>query len=724
MNLAFRITQTPVSRPDLPASLAVNPQRANWLAWRADGSVEVRTGKVEIGQGILTALAQIAAHELRLPLERIRMIPVQTGLSPDEAVTSGSLSVQESGTAIRIVCAELRERLIARAAERWQISPSMCTARNGTVTGPDHQALAFHDLDPASLLAGEVDSAAPAASRIPSTVTDPVIGQSAPRRDLPAKLRGAAAYLHDQRLPGMLHARVVRAAVPNARLVSVNSGVLDPYGEQVRLIRDGNFLAVVAEREWLAIRAADRLASAVHWQHPGLPFDHATVAQWLPAQGVESKVIAERSPQPDTEGVAEAPTYEAVFSKPFIAHASLMPSCAIARWTDQRLEVWTHSQGPYNLRADLALVFPEADIVVRHVEGAGCYGHNAADDVALDAALIARACGAPVRVLWSRRDELIRAPLGSAMTMRIRAWMSGGRVTRWEHEVWSAGHSLRPGRAPTPTLLAATEIASTPFEPRESVNAALAAGGGSERNAIPGYQFEAMKVVNHRVRTMPLRTSALRSLGAFGNVFALESAIDDLALIANQDPIAFRLAHLEHPRARRVLEALANEHPVSGPGVASTGALLGTGIGFAHYKNSGAWCAVAADIEVADAITVLRLTVVADLGEVINPDGARNQLEGGAIQACSWTLLEAMKIDREQGPVCTDWTSYPILNFSSQPQVKVVLVEASDQPPLGAGECTHGPTAAAIANALRQAIGIRVRDLPLTREQLMAAINA
>lgn len=735
MNLAFRITQTPVSRPDLPASLAVNPRRSAWLNWCPDGTVEIRSGKVEIGQGILTALGQIAAHELRLPIGRIRMIPVQTGLSPDEAVTSGSLSVQESGTAIRIVCAELRERLIARAAGRWGIDPAACAAHDGLVTGPDDRKLDYRDLDLASLLEGEVAASAPAAVNTPARHPAPVIGQSIPRHDLPPKLRGAAAYLHDQRLPGLLHARVVRAATPGATLQSVASDALRSFGESVRLIRDGNFLAVVAEHEWTAVRAAEHLAAATRWQQPELPFDDVTVADWLRAQPVESRVIAEHAPDTNdvkgstiqagevAAGTPDTPTYEAVFTKPFIAHASLMPSCALAQWTDQRLDVWTHSQGPYNLRADLALVFPDTDIVVHHVEGAGCYGHNAADDVALDAALIARACGAPVRVLWSRRDELIRAPIGSAMTMRIRAWMNDGRITRWEHEVWSAGHSLRPGRAPTPTLLAATEIASNRFEPREAVNAGLAAGGGSERNAIPAYRFREMKITNHRIRTMPLRTSALRSLGAFGNVFALESAIDDLAELSGQSPIMFRLAHLDHPRARRVLETLANSH--HGPRASGhAGAAIGTGIGFAHYKNSGAWCAVAADIEVAQAITVRRLTVVADLGCVINPDGARNQLEGGAIQACSWTLLESVRIDRAEGPLCVDWSAYPIINFSAQPQVDVLLIDAPDEPSLGAGECAHGPTAAAIGNALKQALGIRVKDLPLTRERLMAAINA
>ena len=740
MNLAFRLAQTPVARPDLPASLAINPQRARWLSWEPDGTVEVRSGKVEIGQGILTALAQIASHELCLPLDRIRMRPVQTGLSPDEAVTSGSLSIQESGTAIRIVCAELRERLIARAAQRWDVAPETCVARDGCVISGERSA-DFRELDPRSLLEGEVSNAAASAPLgAPTAVSTPMVGQSAPRRDLPAKLSGKPAYLHDLKRPGMLHARVVRAATPGARLLSAADHALTSFGDRVHLIRDGDFLAVASDREWLAIQAAERLTQQARWDQVRLPFDHHSVGRWLCEQSCDTRVIAEHHPDSLQSGASSAapeapsrlatvdgkPTFDARYTKPFIAHASLMPSCAIAQWTGQQLEVWTHSQGPYNLRADLALLFPDAEITVYHAEGAGCYGHNGADDVALDAALIARAVNAPVRVLWSRRDEFIRAPLGSAMTMQIRAWMDGGRITRWEHEVWSAGHSLRPGRAPTPTLLAATEIASNRFEPREAVNAALAAGGGSERNAIPAYRFETLKVVNHRVRTMPLRTSALRSLGAFGNVFAIESAIDDLAALAQQDPIAFRLAHLDHPRARRVLETLAGQIQRNSyaSDSAASGAAVGTGIGFAHYKNTGAWCAVAADIEVAEAVSVRRLIVVADLGLVINPDGARNQLEGGALQACSWTLLEAMRFDRTEGPLCTNWSAYPILGFSAQPQVDVILIDASDEAPLGAGECAHGPTAAAIGNAVKQALGIRVNDLPLTRERLMAAINA
>ena len=744
MNLAYRLAQTPAPRPDLPASLAVNPDRARWLHWCDDGVVEVRTGKVEIGQGIHTALAQIAAQALALPLSRIRMVAASTASSPDEAVTSGSLSVQESGTAIRVVCVELRERLIERAARRWGIEPAHCEARDGMIIErAGARCIDYHALTPQQLIEGEVATDAPAralAESVNPLARGPV-GESAPRLDLPLKLRGAPVYIHDMMLPGMVHARMLRSSLPQATLASVDDTPLRKFGNRVTLWRDGNFVAVTSEREWLAVKAAAALAPALSWQSHLLPFDDQSVAAWLCEQAADTKLIASRG----DEIPERPPDFTATYAKPFIAHASLMPACALARWDDDHLEVWSHSQGIFNLRADLALVFPQARITVHHAEGAGCYGHNAADDVALDAAIVSRLCGVPVRVLWSRRDELTRAPLGSAMTMTLRAWLDGGRITRWEHEVWSGGHSLRPGRAPTPTLLAATEIASHRFAPRESVNAALAAGGGSERNAIPAYAFPAIRITNHRVPGMPLRTSALRSLGAYGNVFALESAVDELARMAGVDPLDFRLAHLEHPRARRVLQVLgermarhpagAISHPVLAgqrPGLAprvTTGAVDaadvgGQGMAFAHYKNSGAWCAVGAEISVTDRIQVRRLTVVADIGRVINPDGARNQLEGGALQACSWTLLESVPINRVTGPSALDWIGYPILAFSDQPTIDVVLIDAPTESSLGAGECAQGPTAAAIANALWEAMGLRVRDLPLTAERLRAAAAA
>ncbi|MEI8265845.1 MAG: molybdopterin cofactor-binding domain-containing protein [Betaproteobacteria bacterium] len=710
MNLAFRLAQGGV-RADLPPSLAVNPEIATWIAFADDGRIQVRSGKVEIGQGIRTALAQIAAEELCVPLARIDMVPTRTGLSPDEAVTSGSLSIQESGHAIRHLCADLRERLIARAATHWQVARQDCHAEDGSVVHPaSGRRLVYEALESVSLLEGEVGSdprpLAPQDHRI--------VGRSAPRLDLPAKLTGQSAYLHDLDLPGMLHGRVIRPRLPGATLRSLDPQVLARLDPRVSLWQDGSFVAVTSAHEWRAVKAAALLEGAATWERASLPFAGQPLHEWLPAQAVESKVIAERG-----EARAQPATYRARFSKPFIAHAALAPSCGVARWEGERLEVWSHSQGVYNLRADLALCFPGVQITVQHAEGAGCYGHNGADDVALDAALLSRLAGAPVRVLWSRRDEFVRSPLGSGMTMEISASLQGQRITAWTHEVWSYGHSLRPGRADTPTLLAASEIEKG-FAPRVAINAALAAGGGSERNAIPAYDFGHLRVTNHRLLQMPVRTSALRSLGAFGNVFAIEASMDDLAEEAGMDAFDFRLAHLPDVRARRVIERLRQHLGDEWTAPQADG--QGWGMAFAHYKNTGAWCAVAAQVEVSDEVRARRLVVVADLGLVINPDGAAHQLEGGALQACSWALLEEMPFDAE-GPAGVDWESYGIARFSQMPRVEVVLVDDPGQPSLGAGECAHGPTAAALGNAVKATLGIRIRHLPLSRQRIIEAID-
>ena len=360
------------------------------------------------------------------------------------------------------------------------------------------------------------------------------------------------------------------------------------------------------------------------------------------------------------------------------------------------MHVWSHSQGMYNLRADLALVLalPPERIVVEHVEGAGCYGHNGADDVALDAVLLARAAqGRPVRVQWSRADELARSPFGAAMAVEIEADLDGaGEIVGWRHAIWSNGHVARPGRNDSPTLLAASEL-EKPFPRFIATNPPLATGGGADRNSVPLYDFPAFEITSHRLLTMPLRTSALRSLGAFANVFAIESFLDELAAERGEDPLALRLRHLRDPRARAVLEAAAARagwsawRPREG---------AGHGIGFARYKHSGAYCAVVAEIEGDADIRVRRLVVAVDVGETINPDGVANQIEGGAIQAASWTLKEAVRFDRTR--VLSDaWESYPILTFSEVPAVEVEIVARPEEKPVGAGEAAHGPTAAAIA---------------------------
>jgi len=416
-------------------------------------------------------------------------------------------------------------------------------------------------------------------------------------------------------------------------------------------------------------------------------------------------------------------TLSARYRKPWIAHASIAPSCALARWQGGQLEVWSHSQGIFHLRRDLALAFgiDAAAVRVRHVDGAGCYGHNGADDVAFDAAWLAREVpGQPVRVLWSRADEMSRTPLGPAMTVRLEADLAGdGTVRHWRHDVWSPGHSRRPGRSATPALLGSWQTAQPQPAPA-SINMPIASGGGAERNAIPGYALPAWRIVRHDVTAPQPRSSALRALGAVANVFAAESFVDEIVQATGDEPLAWRRRHLAHDlRALAVLERAAAQagwaQRVKVDGV-------GQGLAFARYKHSGAWCAVVAEVEAAAQLRVRRLTIAVDVGLVVNPDGVIAQIEGGAIQATSWALKEAVTFDAH-GVTSADWDAYPILRFSEVPAVDVWLLP-SDQPSLGAGEASLGPTVAAIANALFDALGVRVRDLPLTPDRIVAAMDA
>jgi CO/xanthine dehydrogenase Mo-binding subunit len=393
----------------------------------------------------------------------------------------------------------------------------------------------------------------------------------------------------------------------------------------------------------------------------------------------------------------------------------------MAQWSGDRVRVWTHSQGVYLLRADLALVLklPADNITVEHMEGAGCYGHNAADDVALDAVLLARAAGGrPVRVQWSRADEMTHAPFGAAMAIEIEADLDAqNEIVGWRHSIWSNGHAARPGRASQPALLAAFEL-EQPFPRIISTNPPQANGGGGDRNSIPLYEFPSWTIESHRLLTMPVRTSALRTLGAQGNVFAIESFLDEIAFERGEDPVAFRLRHLTDERAKDVIRAAAkraNWKPAPKSGI-------GHGIGFARYKNTGAYCAVVAEIEGEQDIRVRKLSVAVDVGEAINPDGVINQIEGGAIQATSWVLKERVRFDTAR-ITSNSWTEYPILRFSEVPAVEVDVIPRPEADPVGAGEAAHGPVTAAIANAVFDCLGVRVRNLPITRDSLIAAME-
>ncbi len=688
----------------LTASLAANPRLSRWLQIGSDGSVTISPGKVEIGQGILTALSQIAADELDVALARVAVRAVSTPDSPDEGVTSGSLSVQNSGVALRHVCAEARGIFLQVASQASGVPIEALRVEDGAILGPDGAIASYWSLADRGLL----DCDATPGQRAKPPAARRIAGQATPRIDLPDKVFGRARFIHDMRLPGMLFARVLR---PPSRCATLAADPVAPPG--VTLARDGDFLAVLAPNEWDADRALLRLARDTTWaEKDSLPGEHA-LSDWLRDAPDAPEVVAMR-------GNAPAAEVSATFFRPHVAHASIGLCCAIARWQGDTVEIWSHTQGPYNLRMDLAtaLRMPEEAILVHHAEGAGCYGHNGADDVALDAALAARAApGLPVRLMWTRADELGWSPFSSAMRVTVSAGLdAAGALSGFAVDVVSNGHSSRPGRGPLPTLLAAANLAA-PFAVPPAINNALNTGGGAHRNAVPLYRIPNLRVGMRTVQAMPIRTSAMRGLGAPVNVWAIEAMMDELAEAAGQDALAFRLAHLDDTRAADTLRAAAE---MAGWATRTRREGFGMGLGVARYKNLGGWCAVVAEVEAAEVIRARRLWIAADLGEVVNPDGSANQLEGGAIHATSQALLEAVRFDRRR--VTSDaWESYPILRFSDVPAVQVRLLDRPELPPLGAGEPSFGPTIAALANAIHDALGIRPRSMPFTPENLAAA---
>jgi CO/xanthine dehydrogenase Mo-binding subunit len=697
---------------------AASPQRSfwaaasanldDWIAIEPDGTVVAYSGKVETGTGVRTALAQIVAEELDVPLDRVRLVMGDTGRAPDEGYTAGSMTVHVSGGQLRNAAAEARLALLERAAEQLGAPREQLELRDGVVSvrGASERSASFGQLQGGRAFARQISGTAPL--KRPEEYR--VVGAEARRVDLAGKFMGEPSFVHDLRLPGMLHGRVVRARRPGARVLAVDESAV----RDAQVIRQGAFIGVVADREEHAIKAAERLQ--VTWEEATDLPPMESISDWMRAQPTTDHVIAEAG---DAESAMRgaAKRVHAAYEQPFQAHASIGPSCALAEERDGVLTVWASSGGVYPLRGALAdlLGMPPERIRVIHMEGAGAYGQNGSEDVAADAALLAHAVGRPVRVQWSRRDEFIGEPKAAAMVMEVTAGLDDdGRIVAWRYDVWSPSHTNRPRTALG--LLAGQETRE------QAPPAAPAYVMGGARNAPTNYTLPNQRITLHSVAEPPLRTSSMRTLGGAGNTFANESFMDELAYAAEMDPLAFRLRCLDDPRGRDALEAAARR---AGWGEALP-AGEGRGVAFARYENDQAYVAMVAHVavdEATGAVRVRRTVVAHDCGLVVNPDGVRNQVEGNVIQALSRALKEEVRFDAG-GQTTVDWEGYPILTFSEAPEVEVALINRPDEPALGAGEPATVTVAAAVANAVYAATRARLRRVPFTPERVRAALAA
>ena len=713
---AFAQEHAAAGAPKPPGSLATSPYLDAWIRIDADG-ITAFTGKAELGQGFKTAFQQIAAEELDVPFEAIKVVTADTGRTANEGYTAGSHSMQDSGTAILNAAAQVRALLIAEAARRLDLPAENLRTENGSVVAPDGQRLGYGDLVAGDMLHVQ----AQVKSNLKDPATYKVMGQPVPRVDIPAKVTGGAAYVQDMRLTGMVHARLVRPPSYGAELTECDTSSVEKLPGVVKVVRNGNFLAVVAKKEFQAIKAMRALSAAAKWNEKSAMPNQNDLRRVITGLPSKDSVIFEVS----DPAVSGQRTLEATYTRPYQSHGSIGPSCAVAQLNNDVMTVWTHTQGVYPDRQGIAemLRVPPAKVHLIHVEGSGCYGHNGADDAAADAALIARELpGIPVRVQWMREQEHGWEPYGPAMVTKLKASLDdSGGIASWNFEVWSNTHSMRPGGGGC--MLAAQHMAN-PLAIPEPKPLPLPEGGG-DRNAIPIYKFPNAHVVHHFIPSMPVRISAMRALGAYHNVFSIESFMSELAELAGADPVEFRLKHLDDPRARDVVEKAAKEFGWQKGQKAPQD--RGYGFAFARYKNLAAYCAIATEVEInreSGRPRLVRAVAAVDSGQVVNPDGIINQVEGAILQSMSWTLYEAVTFD-DARITSIDWQTYPILRFDGVPEkVDVHIINRPGQPFLGSGETGQGPAAASVANAVANAAGKRLRDLPLTRSKIKDAIDA
>ncbi len=724
VSFSFPLPSPPGTARAQSADLSATPAKTvaldevdAYLAIDSSGRVTLYSGKVELGTGVRTALTQIVAEELDVPLTRIGVIEGDSALTPAQGKTWGSLTIQAGGVQIRQAAATARQALLQEAGKQLGAPVSDLIVEQGTVRPRSGgKPKTYGDFIGGKNFSLKLDKQAP--------LKDPanyrIVGQPVPRNDIPPKVTGQFTYVHDFKLPGMLHGRVLRPPAIGANLQSVDENSVKDIPGVVKVVRQGNFVGVVAESEWGAIRAVQKLkASWSTWE--GLP-EQSKLWEYVRATKINKDDVTSNIGNAEQALEQASKRISATYDFAIHTHGSIGPSCAVAEFKDGKLTCWSASQAPHDLRLQLAamLSMKDSDARVIYMDGSGCYGRNGHEDAAADAALLARAVDRPVRVQWMREDEHGCDPKGPPTLMDLQAGLdASGSVVAWYSQLY-----VPEGGGGNVRLLAA-EAAGLPFEK------GMFPGNIINNSAIP-YAFPHVRTVAHRLAETPFRPSWIRAPGRMQNTFCNEAFLDELAAAADADPLEFRLRYLNDPRGTEVLKRLVHlaqwqgRSPAERSAKQATGEISsGRGITYVKYELARTYVGAVADVEVnrtRGEIRVKHFAIVQDCGQIINPDGVRNQIEGNVLQTVSRTLKEELTFDRSR-VTSLDWGSYPILTFPDIPDVDIDLIDRPTEKPWGVGEPSSAVVPSAIANAVFDAVGVRLRSVPFTPAKVRAALQ-
>lgn len=721
--VSFSMTGSASQNPDYglrAPKLVAKDQLDSWLTIDRNNKITVFVGKVDLGTGTKTALSQIAAEELYVPFERIEMIMGDTATTPDQWITGAAITISQGGNELRQAAANARQALLARAADKLQVSISELTIQDGNIfsVNKPQQKLSYGSLIGEGFKL-KVDPKTPQKKYTDYTL----IGKSIQRVDIPGKVSGEYLYVHDFRLKGMLHARVIRSDVAGARLLNVDDSECKKLKGFVQTVRKDNFLAVVCKDEWSAVKGAQIIR--VSWGSGKELPNQANIYDAWRKMPVAKQELTQNVGNITTAFENSVRRVKATYNFAMQTHASMGPSCAVADFQNGKLTIWSASQATHSMQHEIAVLtgLPKEAIRLVYLDGSGCYGRNGHEDATADAALIAQIIGKPVRVQWMRHDETALAPKSPPRSMDFEASFDDkGNITGWKSDFYIALNHIAAFKPLDFPLLATTEVGIP--RPGNWV-------GFLFQNSGAPYTLPNIQVNTRHIEQTFFRASHLRSPGRIENSFANESFMDELAYAAKSDPAEFRLKHLSDPRAIAVIKAVmkaSNWQTRSGINTNNSqdASLRGRGISYVRYNNAITYVATVAEVEVnrtTGKIRVIKLYVAHDCGQIVNPDGVINQIEGGAIQTVSRTLMEEVKWSGSK-ITSVDWASYPILTFPEIPKVETVLIDQPGQPSWGAGEQTPTTIPAAIANAVFDASGVRLRTIPFIPETVKAELNA